>query len=319
MARHLRTDVIGHDGAAGNASCLGAYLSELGAYPLLTRDDEVRLGALVQHGLRAARELEEGATGADVPDLEQRVADGRRAAQRFIQSNLRLVVAIARRYRSASLTLLDLIQEGNLGLMHAVSRFDPWRGFRFSTYARYWIHQAITKAVAEHGQPVRVPVQVMDLAWRVRRTQSTLEVQRGRSQTVAEVADEVGLPPKQVESLLSYLHEPRSLSESLGDEHGDELGATIADPRSHAPDDEVVGAAVPSAVRRLLESLDEREQEILRRHFGLDGARPQTLAEIGAAYRLTRERIRQIEARALEKLRNPKDSEAQRALAMVAG
>jgi RNA polymerase primary sigma factor len=272
----------------------------------------------VQDGLQAARELEDGPSAAAVRSLERRVAEGRHAGQRFIQSNLRFVVSIARLYRSASLTLLDLIQEGNLGLMRAVERFDPSRGFRFSTYARYWIHQAVTRAVAEHGQPVRVPVQVMDLAWRVRRAQSSLEVERGRSHTFSELADKVGLELKQVHDLMGYLHQPRSLSESLGDD-GDELGSTIADAGSATPHDEVACALVPPAVRCLLDSLDEREREILRLHFGLDGARPQTLAEIGAAYRLTRERIRQIEVRALEKLRNPATSEAQRALAMVAG
>ena len=302
----------------GRAGSLRAYLCDLAAYPLLTREDEVLLGRLIDAGREAARQLEPDSTPAERRLLERRVAEGHRATQRFIQSNLRLVVSIARRYRSSSLTLLDLIQEGNLGLITAVERFDHRRGFKFSTYARYWIHQAVTKAVAEHGQPMRVPVQVMDLAWRVRRAQARLEVERGRSQTLNDVAREVGLGPKQVADLMSYLREPHSLSTALcGD--GDELGETLADSGSPTPHDEVVGAMRPAAVTRLLAFLDEREQDVLRLHFGLDGAQPCTLAEIGATYRLTRERIRQIEARAFDKLRNPKSPEAQIALALVAG
>ena len=298
---------------------LRAYLGELRAYPLLTREDEARLAEAIEDGRHAAAELTRGqASPARRRLLEDRVEEGRRATRQFVQANLRLVVSIAKRYQSPSVSLLDLIQEGNLGLIHAVSRFDYRRGFKFSTYARYWVHQSIVKAVAEHAQPVRIPVQVMDAAWRARRTQARLEVERGYSPQLEELACEMQLTTKQVADLLGFLNEPRSLSERTG-EDGEELGATVVDAHAPAPDDEAVGALLPFAVARLLAGLDEREAEIIRLHYGLGGSEPRTLSEIGARYALTRERVRQIEKKALEKLRNPTSRDAHVALALAGG
>lgn len=316
MATQGRPGTCEPGGAPGG---LQAYLAQIGTYPLLTAEEEFELGHLVQAGRAAAAALDEGTAHEGVDVLQARIAAGRRATERFVQSNLRLVVVIARHYRSDTLVLLDLVQEGNVGLIRAVERFDPTRGFRFSTYARYWIHQAVNKAVAEHGRAVRVPVQVMDLAWQVQRAQSALEARRGSSPSVADVADEVGLGPQRVAELMEYLRPPRSLSEMVGEDDREELADTFADAGAPTAHDELVARVTPDAVRVLLDCLDDREREIVRMHFGLDGAPGRTLAEIGERFLLTRERIRQIEARALKKLRNPANPGAKRALWLVAG
>jgi RNA polymerase primary sigma factor len=299
---------------------LWSYLVELRSHPLLGRGDEERLGRLIELGREAACELDRapGAAAGRRAELEAQVLEGQRATQRFIQANLRLVVAIAKRYRSSRVPLLDLIQEGNLGLMQAVSRYDYRHGCKFSTYAKYWITQAVTKAIADTGHPVRLPAQVLDVVWRIQRSESRLSAQLGRSPSLAEVAGDTHVCPELVSHLRSCVIEARSLSEQPpGGDDGD--GELSADTSSPSPHDEVAAALVPAAMHLLLGTLDERERDVLRLHYGLGGTRPKTLAEIGVKYKLSRERIRQIEARSLEKLRTTDDRHARSAFDLATG
>ncbi len=285
-------------GDGTDADLLRQYLDEIGRHPLLSREDEQRLGRAVHAGREALRRR------AHTGPADAAVISACDAATReLIQCNLRLVVAIAKRYQSvAGLGLLDLIQEGNLGLMRAVERFDYRRGFRFSTYATWWIRQAITRAIANTARSIRLPVQTHDMVSRVLRTQRLLESDLGRPPTVAELAAELDVAPERVELALSLAREPTSLFEPVG-EDGSTLHDFLRDVTTPSPFDEVAAAEMPGDVARLLNVLSDREREVLCLRYGLDRGLPRTLEEVAALFRLTAERIRQIEQRAIEKLR----------------
>ena len=284
------------------------YLNEIGRYPLLTKADEERLGRAVQDGLAAATRMAEAGprlTAAERRRLRSVVQAGERATTEFCQANLRLVVSIAKRYQASGLPLLDLVQEGNLGLLHAVEKFDYAKGFKFSTYATWWIRQAITRGIANTGRTIRLPVHAGDLVNRVQRAQNGLESRLGRRPTAAELADEVALTPARVAEVLAMSTEAVSISTPLSDEGEGELGDVMEDVTAISPLDQAMANSVPEELARLLAVLDEREREILRLRYGLDQGEPRTLEEVGERMHLTRERIRQIESRALCKLRHP--------------
>ena len=283
------------------------YLSDIGKHELLTKEDEVRLAQAMEEGLRARRELAEqpGAGLGRRRELRRCVREGEEAERCFVQANLRLVVSIAKRYQSSGLPLLDLIQEGNLGLMHAVHKFDWRKGFKFSTYATWWIRQAIARGIANTGRTIRLPVHAAETLARLQRARAQLEPCLGRAPTVAELASEVGVDEAKAREALFVAADPLSLSEPLGDESNTQLGDLIDDPLAESPFDSVASAALPGEVADMLESLDVREREVLVLRYGLDRGQPRTLEEVGAEFHVTRERVRQIEARAMSKLRHP--------------
>jgi RNA polymerase primary sigma factor len=294
---------------------LQLYLNDIGKYPLLTRDDEVRLGTLTQAGLAAAAKLDRGdaLTMADQEELEDAVRAGEQAHRKFVRSNLRLVVSIAKKYQASGLPLLDLIQEGNFGLIQAVDRFDPRRGFKFSTYATWWIRQTIARGIANTSRSIRLPVHAGDQLLAIRMAAAALEVRHGRPAMASELAAAVSLPAKKVEELLPYLGEPQSLSEHLIDGET-EMGELVEDVTTPAPDQAVFAAMLPTHVRQLLSVLEPREQEVLCLRYGLDRGSPRTLEEVGEHFGLTREGVRQVELKAISKLRRSSTARSARDL-----
>ena len=289
------------------------YLGDIGRHPLLTKDDEVRLAGLVEAGKLASAallEAEHGPSDAVLSasrhrELRTAVAAADRATDTFVRSNLRLVVSIAKKYQWSGLPLLDLVQEGNLGLIHAVGKFDHRKGFKFSTYATWWIRQGITRGIANSGRTIRLPVHAGDQAVALRTMQQSLETKLGRSPSIAELTAALDWPDGRVEAVRTFSRLPLSLSAAISDESDEEIGDRIADPTAVEPAAAAIAALLPNEMVRLLAPLTERERQILRLRFGLDSGEPQTLDEIGLHYHLTRERIRQIEARAMSKLRHP--------------
>jgi RNA polymerase primary sigma factor len=283
------------------------YLDDIGGRPLLTKDDEERLGRAIEAGRAAARELEE-LDGAIPPErrrlLSQLIARCEQSTRQFIEANLRLVVSIAKRYRNTRLSFSDLVQEGNLGLLQAVRKFDYRKGFRFSTYATWWIRQAISRAIANSGRLIRLPVEVGGKVASINQTRARLEMELGRAPTDAEVAAELGMSPLQVAELVRSAAEPLSVSERFGSEDTPELGEIIADPAAEASLEAALAAMAPELVQRLLRSLDDREREILCLRYGLDGHGSRSRAAVGALLGVSGERVRQVEARALARLRS---------------
>jgi RNA polymerase sigma factor (sigma-70 family) len=282
------------------------YLSELGAYPLLTAEQEVDLAQAIEAGRDADRELaaEGELTRSRRHALEADRAAAEVARRTFIQSNLRLVVSIAKRYQGTGMTLLDLIQEGNLGLMRAVEKFDHRKGFKFSTYATWWIRQAIGRGIADKGRTIRLPSHLVDTMAVVSKTSATMLKTLGREPTPAELAAETGLAEDRVRVALRAAADPVSLSASIGDDDA-ELGDLLADDNAEAPFEAAALSLARDDLRTLLDYLNPREREILSLRFGLQGEQPLTLDEVGRMFNVTRERIRQIEAKALTKLRHP--------------
>ena len=283
------------------------YLNDVGKYALLTKADEARLAQAVEAARDARAEL---AASKDLAPSRQRelrrlVRDGEEATETFVQANLRLVVSIAKRYQGADVPLLDLVQEGNLGLIHAVEKFDWRKGFKFSTYATWWIRQAITRGIANTGRTVRLPVHTGDLLSRVTKTRGRLETKLGRRPTTAEIADDLGLEEHKVVDVIRFAAQPTSLSEPLRADGDAELGDVIEDHSAVSPFEAAAQSLLSNEVAKLLVVLDDRERAILWLRFGLDRGEPRTLDEVGAHFNLTRERIRQIEARAIAKLRHP--------------
>ena len=296
------------------------YLTDIGQYALLTKDDEVRLAKAIEAGKLATEEMAKAKslTPAKRRELRKAIREGEIAERAFVQSNLRLVVSIAKKYQASGLPLLDLIQEGNLGLMHAVEKFDWRKGFKFSTYATWWIRQAITRGIANTGRTIRLPVHAGDTLARLQKARSRLELKYGRPATLAALAKEVEMPEDKVTEALRFAAEPLSLSEPLREDGDAELGDVVEDRSAESPFETAATALLPEEIQRLLAPLDEREREILRLRFGLDGSgEGRTLEEVGEHFNLTRERIRQIEARAMSKLRHPSSDTGARDLLSV--
>ncbi|HEY1633629.1 MAG TPA: sigma-70 family RNA polymerase sigma factor [Acidimicrobiales bacterium] len=285
---------------------VSTYLDEVGRHPLLTKDDEVRLAQTIEAGASAAAALErEERSRARRQDLRAAVDAGDEAEAAFVRSNLRLVVSMAKRRRAPGLALLDLIQEGNLGLIHAVKKFDWRKGFRFSTYAGWWIRDSMSRATASAGRPLRIPTHVEhDLAlleW----ARARLEASAETPITATTLGAEAGLDEARAVRLLEFRATPVLLSVALHQDSEVELGEVLADGSVPSALDLLAASLLPGVVTRLMTLLDAREQEVLRLRFGLDGSSPHTLGELGDHLGLTRERVRQIEKAALSKLRRP--------------
>jgi RNA polymerase sigma factor (sigma-70 family) len=291
---------------AGDQDLVRLYLDGVGQYPLLAKEDEVRLAKLIEEGRLAEAALTSGShTPAERRTLRRRVRAGEEAVESFINANLRLVVSIAKKYQSADMPLLDLVQEGNLGLIHAVEKFDWRKGFKFSTYATWWIRQAIGRGIDNTSRTIRLPVHAGDQIRRLLRVRGQMEGELGRTPSAAELAAVMAMPEDQVSQLLQYGIDPVSLETPIGNDGDTELADVVADMTAPTPYDLVAEAMMGREVAKLLAPLDEREQEILRLRYGLDRGEPRTLEEVGAVLGLTRERIRQIERTALSKLRHP--------------
>jgi RNA polymerase primary sigma factor len=259
------------------------YLREIGKISLLTPEEEVEL----------AKRVEEG-------DEE--------AKKKLIEANLRLVVSIAKKYIGRGLSFLDLIQEGNLGLIRAVEKFDYRKGFKFSTYATWWIRQAITRAIADQARTIRIPVHMVETINKLIRVSRQLVQQLGREPTIEEIAQALGLPPEKVEDIQRIAQEPVSLETPIGEEEDSQLGDFLEDKESPNPEDATAGQLLREQLEEMLGELTEREREVLRLRFGLEDGHAHTLEEVGKRFNVTRERIRQIEAKALRKLRHPSRS-----------
>jgi RNA polymerase sigma factor (sigma-70 family) len=291
----------------GDQDLVRLYLDGIGRYPLLTKTDEVALSQRIEAGreARVAIGAAKQVTVARKRELRRLDRDGEEATEAFINANLRLVVSIAKKYQSADMPLLDLIQEGNLGLIHAVDKFDWRKGFKFSTYATWWIRQAIGRGIDNTSRTIRLPVHAGDQIRRLLRVRGQMEGELGRVPTAAELAETMQMPESQVADLLQYGAEPVSLETPIGSEGDTELADIVADKSAATPFDVVAGSMLSGEIDKLLAPLDDREREILRLRYGLDRGDPRTLEEVGSALNLTRERIRQIERTALSKLRHP--------------
>ncbi|HEV2256588.1 MAG TPA: RNA polymerase sigma factor RpoD [Streptosporangiaceae bacterium] len=282
------------------------YLREIGRVPLLTAEDEVELAKSIEAGLFAEEKLGGGIPmlGAIHGDLELLAGEGGKAKQRLIEANLRLVVSIAKRYIGRGLVFLDLIQEGNLGLIRAVEKFDYTRGYKFSTYATWWIRQAITRAIADQARTIRVPVHMVETINKLARVQRQLHQELGREASADEIAAEMGLEPERVAEIQRIAQEPVSLQSPIGEEESD-LGDFIEDADAVVPMEAAAFIMLQDQLERVLDQLAEREQRIIQLRFGLTDGHPRTLEEVGREFGVTRERIRQIESKTLAKLRHP--------------
>ncbi|WP_340385435.1 RNA polymerase sigma factor [Streptomyces sp. SS7] len=282
------------------------YLREIGRIPLLTAAEEVELARRVEAGLFAEEKL--GSTpdlDSDLAlDLDRLVVMGRMAKRRLIEANLRLVVSVAKRYVGRGLTMLDLVQEGNLGLIRAVEKFDYARGYKFSTYATWWIRQAMSRALADQARTIRVPVHVVELINRVVRVQRRMLQERGYEPTADEVAGQLDLAPERVGEVLRLAQEPVSLHAPVGEEDDVALGDLIEDGDATSPVESAAFLLLREHLEAVLSTLGERERKVVQLRYGLADGRPRTLEEIGRIFGVTRERIRQIESKTLNKLRD---------------
>ena len=282
------------------------YLREIGRVPLLTAEAEVELAKSIEAGLFAEEKLQGGFPLMDAAsaELDQLAADGLRAKQRLIEANLRLVVSIAKRYIGRGLVFLDLIQEGNLGLIRAVEKFDYTKGYKFSTYATWWIRQAITRAIADQARTIRIPVHMVETINKMARVQRQLHQDLGREATSAEIAEELGLSQARVAEIQRIAQEPVSLQAPIGEEDSD-LGDFIEDADAVVPMEAAAFIMLQDQLEQILHNLTPREQKIIQLRFGLMDGHPRTLEEVGREFGVTRERIRQIESKTLSKLRHP--------------
>jgi RNA polymerase sigma factor (sigma-70 family) len=283
------------------------YLKGIGQFALLTKFDEARLAKTIEAGRQAAsiESSQSDLAPARRRELRRVIVQGEEAHCTFVQANLRLVVSIAKKYQASGVPLLDLIQEGNLGLIHAVGKFDWNKGFKFSTYATWWIRQAISRGIANTGRTIRLPAHAGEILTRIRWARASLELTLGRRPTLDELASESDMTREKLVEALGWRAEPVSLSEPLGDERDSDFGDLVADANATSPFDYAAHSLLADEISRLLAPLDEREATILRLRFGLDRSEPRTLEEVGRTFNLTRERIRQIEAKAISKLRHP--------------
>jgi RNA polymerase primary sigma factor len=282
------------------------YLREIGRVPLLTAEDEVELAKSIEAGLFAEEKMARTAvlTRGELLDLELLSREGTRAKQRLIEANLRLVVSIAKRYVGRGMLFLDLIQEGNLGLIRAVEKFDYTKGFKFSTYATWWIRQAITRAIADQARTIRIPVHMVETINKLVRVQRQMHQDLGREPTPEEIGLEMGLSPVRVVEIQRIAQEPVSLQSPIGEEDSD-LGDFIEDADAVVPMEAAAFILLQDQLEDILGTLSEREQRIIQLRFGLTDGHPRTLEEVGREFGVTRERIRQIESKTLAKLRHP--------------
>ncbi len=297
------------------------YLKEIGKVPLLTAEEEIELAKAMEDGVAAGEKLEELREKLEtasekektklekkIKDLEKTVADGEEAKKRLAEANLRLVVSIAKRYVGRGMLFLDLIQEGNLGLIKAVEKFDYRKGYKFSTYATWWIRQAITRAIADQARTIRIPVHMVETINKLIRVSRQLLQELGREPTPEEIAVEMNMPVERVREIMKISQEPVSLETPIGEEEDSHLGDFIQDDNVPIPSDAAAFTLLKEQLVEVLGTLTEREQKVLRLRFGLDDGRARTLEEVGKEFNVTRERIRQIEAKALRKLRHPSRS-----------
>ncbi|MGW2957776.1 RNA polymerase sigma factor [Streptomyces sp. NPDC001220] len=294
------------DNGSPSSDLFRQYLREIGRIPLLTAAEEVELARRVEAGLFAEEKLG-GAPDLDSElalDLDRLVVMGRMAKRRLIEANLRLVVSVAKRYVGRGLTMLDLVQEGNLGLIRAVEKFDYARGYKFSTYATWWIRQAMSRALADQARTIRVPVHVVELINRVVRVQRRMLQERGYEPTPEEVAAHLDLAPERVGEVLRLAQEPVSLHAPVGEEDDVALGDLIEDGDAASPVESAAFLLLRQHLEAVLSTLGERERKVVQLRYGLADGRPRTLEEIGRIFGVTRERIRQIESKTLNKLRD---------------
>ena len=316
-ARRERTHALSGERTARSTDSTRVYLKEIGRVPLLTGSEEVRIAERVARGMKAEEELALHAAAETLDSieparrslLERHARTGEAAKNDLTRANLRLVVSIAKRYGGRGIPLLDLIQEGNLGLMRAVEKFDHQKGFKFSTYATWWIRQSITRAIADQSRTIRIPVHMVEVMSRVRREQRRLTQENGREPSMEELARICDLEPSRVEELLKIAQDPLSLDTPIGAEDDTSLADFVEDSQAVRPADAATRKMLGVEVTKVLGQLSPREQEVVRLRFGLDDGRPRTLEEVGRTFGVTRERIRQIESKTLAKLRHPQRSE----------
>jgi len=288
------------------------YLKEIGRVALLNAQEEVELAKRIDAGLQAASVLQSLPDKLNAPErrgLEWREYDGRRAKQHLVEANLRLVVSIAKRYVGRGMAFLDLIQEGNLGLIRAVEKFDYTKGFKFSTYATWWIRQAITRAIADQARTIRIPVHMVETINKLARIQRQLLQDQGREPTAEEIASQMEMPPEKVREIQKISMEPVSLETPIGEEEDSNLGDFIEDSEAVVPLERASFRLLQEQLNTVLYTLSPREKEVIEMRFGLRDGQPRTLEDVGKRFGVTRERIRQIESKTLSKLRHPSRSQ----------
>ena len=301
--------------AGATADPVKDYLKQIGRVSLLNAEQEVDLSERIEAGLYAQHLLDTESEGMEFKrkrELKWAAPDGKKAKDHLLEANLRLVVSLAKRYTGRGMLFLDLIQEGNLGLIRAVEKFDWKKGFKFSTYATWWIRQAITRAMADQARTIRVPVHMVEVINKLSRVQRQMLQDLGREPTPDELARELDMPVEKVQEVQKYGREPISLHTPLGEDGDSEFGDLIEDTDAIAPSDAVAFSLLQEQFKQVLETLSPREAGVIKMRYGLEDGQPKTLDDIGRVYGVTRERIRQIESKTMSKLRHPSRSQTLR-------